>query len=176
MSLTGWCSFHPLNPASNRMTTRSGSLVALLPLLVACAREPSADAFVPVADVQELMLHVLEPAAEHYWDAVGWVIDLDATTEIFPRSHEEWEAVVNAAYVVTESGNLLMMDPRRIDDGAWMSFSRALIEAGRVAISAAVAEDRDAVFDAGAEVYYACTACHSAYALETLRPNAVPTE
>ncbi len=153
--------------------TPSRWLAACLPLLVACAPDESAEAFIPVADVQQLMLHVLEPAAEHYWDAVGWVIDFDGTTEIFPRSHEEWEAVVNAAYVVAESGNLLMMDPRRVDDAAWVSMSQALIAVGRDAIAAAEAEDRDAVFDAGAEVYYACTACHSAYALETLRPNAV---
>ena len=155
------------------MTIRSRWLAGLVTVLVACAPDRSADAFVPVSDVQQLMLHVLEPAAEHYWDAVGWVIDLDGTTEIVPSSHEEWEAVVNAAYVVAESGNLLMMDPRRLDDGAWLSMSQALVEVGRDAIAAAEAEDRDAVFDAGAEVYYACTACHSAYALETLRPNVV---
>ena len=79
------------------MTTRSGGLAALLLLLVACAPDESAEAFIPVADVQQLMLHVLEPAAEHYWDAVGWVIDFDGTTEIVPRSHEEWEATLHTS-------------------------------------------------------------------------------
>ena len=124
-----------------------------------------------VADVQELMATVLEPAAEVYWDAVGWIIDASGTTEIRPSSPEEWEAVRNAAFVIAESGNLLMMEGRALDQDAWMTLSRSLIDVGRRAIEAAEARDDMAVFDMGAEVYYVCTACHSTYALETLRPN-----
>ena len=127
-----------------------------------------------VADVQELMATVVEPAAEVYWDAVGWIIDASGTTEIRPGSPEEWEAVRNAAFVIAESGNLLMMEGRAVDQDAWIALSRSLIDTGRRAIEAAEARDEQAVFDMGAEVYYVCTACHATYALETLRPNARP--
>ena len=142
-------------------------------LLAGCAEQEAATPpFQAVADVQQLMLSVVEPAAEVYWDAVGWIIDANGTQEIRPTTDEEWEAVRNAAYVVAESGNLLMMDGRALDDGAWISMSRAMTEVARSAIAAAEARDEQAVFDAGAEIYYTCTACHSAYALDTLRPSA----
>jgi hypothetical protein len=157
------------------MSLRKGVRLLLPLLLVGCAAEPdSPSPYRPVADVQQLMLTVVEPAAEVYWDAVGWIIDASGTQEIRPTTDEEWEAVRNAAYVVAESGNLLMMEGRAVDDGAWIAMSQSLIEVARTAIAAAEARDEAAVFDAGAEIYYACTACHGAYALETLRPNVIP--
>jgi hypothetical protein len=145
--------------------------------LSGCAPADAPEApFVVVADVPQLMLSILEPAAEQYWDAVGWIDDIETgTTEIRPSSPEQWDAIRNAAFVVAESGNLLMMDGRAVDDGAWISMSRSMIDVARTAITAAEARDEAAVFDAGAEIYYTCTACHSAYAVDILRPN-VATE
>ncbi|MEC7386788.1 MAG: hypothetical protein VYD22_03715, partial [Gemmatimonadota bacterium] len=52
-------------------------------LLLGCANDvPSSSNYEAVADVQELMLSVLEPAAEAYWDAVGWIIDETGEHEI----------------------------------------------------------------------------------------------
>ena len=136
-----------------------------------CGCTPDAQTFVEVADVQQLMTSVLEPAAEVYWDAVGTIIDENGTVEIAPSTDEEWQAVRNAAFVIAESGNLLMMESRALDRGPWMALSRAMIEAGRGALDAAVAEDASAVFDAGAEVYYACSGCHATYAQEIVRPS-----
>ena len=100
-----------------------------------------------------------------------WIIDASGTTEIRPESPEEWEAVRNAAYQVAESGNLMMMPGRGVDEPEWMAFSQALIDVGRRAIEAAEAQDEQGVFDVGAEIYAACTACHATYAVETLRPG-----
>lgn len=127
--------------------------------------------FEPVADVQQLMLAVLEPAAEVYWDAVGWIVDSTGTQEIRPTTIEEWEAVRNAAYVMAESGNLLMMEGRAVDDGPWIGMSQAMIEVSQRALAAAEARDEAAVFELGGQVYQACTGCHATYAVETLRPN-----
>jgi hypothetical protein len=132
--------------------------------------------FEPVADVQQLMLTIVEPAAEVYWDAVGWIIDGTGTHEIRPETEEDWEEVLNAAYMVAESGNLLMMDGRRPDDRTWVAMSRAMIEAGRQAIAAAEAQDEAAVFEVGGAVYQTCTGCHAIYAAETLRPSFRPDE
>ena len=141
-------------------------------LLLGCANDvPDSSNYEVVADVQELMLSVLEPAAEAYWDAVGWIIDETGEHEIAPANPEEWEAVRNAAFVIAESGNLLMMDSRVLDQTSWIAMSKAMVQVGRIAIEAAETRDKNAVFDAGAEVYYVCTACHATYALDTLRPN-----
>lgn len=153
------------------LTTRLGTLFVVV-LLSACDGAPQPPPFDPVADVKQLMVSVLEPAAEVYWDAVGSVIDANGTVEFAPKNDEEWDAVRNSAFVIAESGNLLMMTPRARDTGEWMTLSRAMIDAGERAIKAAESRDRDAVFDVGADVYDSCTNCHAKYAIETLRPNA----
>jgi hypothetical protein len=127
--------------------------------------------FTPVADVQQLMATVVEPAAEVYWDAVGWIVDSTGTTYLRPGTVEEWEAVRNAAFVLAESGNLLMMEGRAVDDGPWMGMSQAMTDVARTAIQMAEARNEQGVFDVGAEVYFACTNCHARYAVETLRPS-----
>jgi hypothetical protein len=129
--------------------------------------------FRPVADVKQLMVSVVEPAAEVYWDAVGSVSDKNGTVEIEPKTDEEWIAVRNSAYVVAEAGNLLMMNSRAKDSGDWMKLSEALVDVGQRAIRAAESKDKTAVFDVGAEVYDACVACHVKYATPLIRPNAV---
>jgi hypothetical protein len=130
--------------------------------------------FVLVADIQQIMHNVLDPAADAYWQSVGWIIDADGEHLFAPESEEEWEEVVDAAFTVAESGNLLLMEGRAVDRGAWTTLSRSMIEAGREAIAAAEARDHEAVFRAGGDLYHACVSCHSMYAVETLRPAANP--
>ncbi len=155
------------------MRTRRYFPLAVLILLSGCTSDASEGSSVPfttVADTQQLMASILDPAAEVYWDAVGWIIDASGTTEIRPGSLEEWEAVRNAAFMIAESGNLLMMDGRAVDEGAWMGMSQSMIDVGRRAIEAAEARDEQGVFDMGAEIYFACTNCHAVYAVQTLNP------
>jgi hypothetical protein len=147
--------------------------LAVLILLSGCVSDASEGPSLPfttVADTQQLMASILEPASEVYWDAVGWIIDASGTTEIRPGSLEEWEAVRNAAFIIAESGNLLMMDGRAVDEEAWMGMSQSMIDVGRRAIAAAEARDEQGVFDMGAEIYFACTNCHAVYAVQTLNP------
>ncbi len=117
------------------------------------------------------MASVVEPAAEVFWDAVGSVDDSTGTTELYPRSAEEWDAVRNSAYVFTESGNLMMMAPRARDQKEWMTLSRAMIDVGARAIKAAEAHDTAAVFSVGAELYDTCTNCHARYSIGQPRPS-----
>lgn len=150
--------------------------LVLLGALLGCgcnrAAPPAPPPFRPVADVKQLMASVIEPAAEVYWDAVGSVVDANGTVEIEPKTDEEWGAVRNSAYVIAESGNLLMMSSRAKDQADWITLSQALVDVGQRAIRAAEAKDKTAVFDVGAEVYDTCVACHAKYALPTMRPNA----
>ncbi len=143
-------------------------------LLLGCGSDPTP--YVAVADVKDLMTSVLEPAAEVYWDAVGEILDENGVHEIRPSTDEEWDAVRNAAFVLAESGNLLMMNGRARDRGEWTAMSQAMIESGREALRAAEARNTAAIFDAGADVYYVCSECHAKYALETLRPSDTRTD
>jgi cytochrome c5 len=160
-------------------------LVAMSAALIACDRAPATPpaaapplattsaSFVPVADMRQLMAYVVEPAAEVFWDAVGSVEDSSGLHALAPRTTEEWDAVRSSAYMVTESGNLMMMGTRVRDQQDWLTLSRAMIEAGKGAIKAAEARDTAAVFNAGAELYATCTACHSRYAIGAPRPSDV---
>jgi len=89
-----------------------------------CAPEPPP--FDEVADVRQLMLTVLDPAADVYWDSVGTIMDLDGTKEIAPGTTAEWEAVRNAAMIVAESGNLLLTPGRAKEGEQWTELARAL--------------------------------------------------
>ena len=146
--------------------------LSLVIMSAGCTSAPAAPPYRPVADVKTLMASILEPAAEVYWDAVGIIVDEHGEQHIEPTTVEQWDAVRNAAYVVAESGNLLMMPSRAIDGGEWMDASRLMVEAARKAIRAAEARDKDAVFDVGAEMYDSCTNCHAKYSPDILRPNA----
>ena len=112
------------------------------------------------------MASVVDPTADIYWGAVGTVIDEKGITEITPTTTEEWDAARNAAIIVAETGNLLMMSSRAKDGGEWMKQARALVDVGQKAIRAAESHNRNAVFDTGAEMYDVCTSCHVKYALE----------
>lgn len=120
----------------------------------------------PVASVLELMESVVAHSAEEYWGAVSIVVDEDGVTENFPEGDEEWEEVWSAGMTLAESGNLLMMPPRAIEEEAWMRHSRDLVEVGREAAQAARERDPDRVLAVGEEVYNVCVACHDDYAAE----------
>ena len=121
----------------------------------ACGGAPPAPPLKPVADVKQLMQFVVEPAADAYWDGVGTIVDASGVTEFKPETSGEWDALVNHAYVIAETGNLMMLGGRPRDGGEWMRLSRALV-------------------DVGGEVYEACTNCHAQYANELGRPNTQP--
>ncbi len=152
-------------------TQRWLGVVALV--LAACSpgEEEEASTYRPVGDMAQLMAGVVEPAAEVIWDAVGVIVDAEGEHQLAPQTEEEWLAVRSAAYTIAESGNLLMMPGRALDQGAWITMSQSLVEMGERAIEAADARNLEAVFDVGAEIYYVCTNCHGTYAIETLRPN-----
>ena len=150
------------------MKLLSAGLVSLM--VCACAGEPAAPApeqrlppFKPVADVRVLMESVIAHAAEVYWESVEVVVSDAGIEENYPENDEEWEAVWAAGLTLAESGNLLMMAPRARDDDAWMTFAAALVDAGVAAAAAGEAKNPDLVFEAGAQVYDACTACHTRY-------------
>ncbi len=145
--------------------------VALSALAIGgCAPEPAASAppipFEPVLEMHDLMASVLDPATDVIWGAAGAVITEDGEQDLSPTDDAGWQAVFNAAALVAETGNLLMLPGRAEDAGDWMEYSSALIAAGLKAMAAAKAKDANAVFDAGGELYRVCVACHQSYSMD----------
>lgn len=166
-----------------RRLVRSGSVSLALALamlgLGGCADEPQATAqapegappaapatpappYKPVATNLELMESLIAHAADEYWGSVRVVVDENGETEYFPETDEEWEEVWAAGLSLAESGNLLMMPPRAVDD-EWIRISGKLVDAGVEAAAAALARDTEAVFAAGERVYNVCVECHQRY-------------
>ncbi len=115
--------------------------------------------------VKEVMRHIVNPAAELYWKAAGEVDTAEGEIHRAPKpeDNDRWAAAVNAAAVLQESGNLLMLQGRARDDKQWMKIAQQLADAGALAKTAAEARDEKKTFDAGSALYDACYACHGRY-------------
>jgi len=135
-------------------------------LVVGCSAltPPPAPPFNTAVNVKELMAWIVDPSVDVIWDSVGTIYTEAGTKELAPRTDEQWDAVRNSAAIVAESGNLLLMDGRARDRGAWMSFASALTDAANGARKAAEARNIDALFAAGEDLYRVCSACHLRYA------------
>ena len=152
----------------------------LLPLalltLVSCSGQQEEDTgatdnasrYNTTLNMQQLMALVLEPASDVLWDSGGWVLDAAGYEELYPTTDEGWDYVRAQAAVVVETGNLMALPGRAVDNDAWMIYSQGLSEAGLRAMAAAEARDEEEFFQAGAQLYSVCTACHQGYNPEIL--------
>jgi len=139
------------------------SMIAAIAVLVcgACGG-PQPPPFKPIADVKQLM-GPIDQSADVIWEATGEIISKDGVLERRPKNQEEWDKVRNAAIMLTEAGNLLMMTPRAKDGDVWMERSQAMIDTGQAAWKAAEAKNVAQLFTVGGDVYEACSQCHRRY-------------
>ena len=125
--------------------------------------ETAAPATVPVATVAQIMNGITGPNASVVYNAVGTIINADGVTEIEPKNDEEWANVANAAAAVIESGNLLLIGDRALDNGEWVTMTKAMIERGQAVLKAAQAKDKDAILETGGPLNETCDMCHAQY-------------
>jgi hypothetical protein len=150
------------------------TFIPFLPLLAAAcigcgqAEESPTVAFDTTLSTAELMAHVIDPAAQGVWSRAGWIMDANGETALFPTIESEWAAAENAAAMVAEAGNMLLLPGRqRIlaedDNGDWPRFARTLSERAHAVRAATESRQLQAMFDAGGDLYQACVACHEKY-------------
>ena len=119
-------------------------------------------------DMTEFMAHVLEPMADVLWKSAGWILDEnEGYFELYPTDDESWLNVHDHGAMIVEAGNLMLL-PGRTQDGAWTTYAQATSEVGLRIMSAADAQNNEDLFQAGAQLYSVCTACHQAYNPEIL--------
>ena len=146
-------------------------LIALVVVLSNACSPPDESAAIEAANsnydttlnVQEIMTLVLEPASDILWDSGGWIVDASGFEELYPTTDDGWEYVRAQAAVIVESGNMLALPNRAEDNDAWMIYSKGLSSAGLMAMEAAATQNKEDFFQAGAQLYSVCTACHQAY-------------
>ena len=150
-----------------RIDAAAALIVLAAALSAGCAPQRlQSPPFKPVANVDQLMDGVLAPAADAYWRAVSIVVDESGVSENFPETDEEWERVWAAGIALAESGNLLMMAPRAVNEPDWMRMSGALVDVGAEAAAAALTRDPEAVLDVGERIYSVCLDCHDQYVVD----------
>jgi hypothetical protein len=149
--------------------------VAVMAALCACESkapapvEPAVSSgpeYLQVADIKQLMNWILDPSSDVIWGAVGTIVTEEGQKELAPETDEQWTAIRDAAAMVAESGNLLLLPGRARDQGDWAKHAHDLTKAAQAAIAAAEAKDTESLFTAGGDIYLVCTACHQQYALE----------
>jgi hypothetical protein len=125
--------------------------------------------FEATANMKDLMLNVIDPAADGLWEAVGTVITLEGRFEKAPQTDDEWAGVRASAIQLAESGNLLMLPSRSGGSAEWIKEAKAMIDASNRARKAIEAKDKDALFTIGGDIYDVCTNCHKQFALQLTR-------
>jgi hypothetical protein len=117
----------------------------------------------PVASVRQIMTGIVAPAATVVYEAVATTVTAAGTEETRPQNDAEWARVADSAAALAESGNLLLLSGRAVDQGDWATISRALTEAATVALKAAEAKDADGILYAGSAINDTCDNCHAKY-------------
>ncbi|MDP3719327.1 MAG: hypothetical protein Q8T13_16310 [Acidobacteriota bacterium] len=131
---------------------------------------PPPPPFQTTANMKDLMLNVLDPAADGLWDSVGTIMTVEGTFEKFPATDDEWAGVRANAIQLAESGNLLMLPQRSNGSAEWVADAQDLITQSGRALKAIEAKDKDAVFTIGGDIYDVCTNCHRKFSPELVRP------
>ena len=106
-----------------------------------------------VGTTLQVMHAIVKPASDAVFAAGGEP----------PKDPKAWTALENHAVALAESGNLLMLGDRVKDQGDWMKFSRALVDASAGALKAAQAKNADAMSTASDAIYETCENCHMKY-------------
>lgn len=141
--------------------------ILALSFLSGCAKPEVLEMpYAPTVSMHSFMVWMLEPASDVLWDSAGFIVTEEGEQDLQPTTQQGWDAVRNAATVVAESGNLLMMPGYRADEADWVEYAAGVTRAALQAREAAIAKDADALFNAGGALYNVCRACHNKYIIE----------
>lgn len=145
--LAGCSKTEPAHSASTPVTTTAA---------------PAAPTFKVVGPSRQIMLAMTIPSSDAVFGAAAEP----------PTTDEQWVTVERAALTLAESGNLLLMPGRAVDDGEWSRYSHMLVDTAAQAYAAAQAKGIDGVSDAGNLIYEACEGCHKKYMPQPAAPAA----
>jgi cytochrome c556 len=155
----------------------------------ACARtKPAEPDLLKSATIKDIMDSMVDPSGEFLFGSVAEISDEHGITEKAPQTDEEWKEVRRHAITLLEAPNLLVMAGRKVaqageksenpqvelqpeqiqalldsDRASFAGRARALQEAATMALKAADARNKDALFDAATQIDKACENCHIHY-------------
>lgn len=146
-------------------------MAAVAVALTSCDKLPARNDYNTSIDVQELMVHVIDPAAFMFWRGSGYEITEAGERDLSPTTPEGWKTVEDGAAIVAEAGNMLMLPNRaRAPEAEWNKYAKLMTERALEAKDAAMKQDKQAVFDTGGRLYEVCVACHTKFIPVTEEP------
>jgi hypothetical protein len=116
-----------------------------------------------VATVKQVMDGIVAPAAGKVFDSVATIVTFAGTEDRQPRTEAEWALVGANAAAIVESGNLLLMGNRLIDEDEWITMTRAMMDAAIISLKATEARDPEALLNSGEALNESCDTCHMKY-------------
>ena len=165
-----------------------GAACASQPAAPPAAAAPPAPPYTTSSTIKEIMMWMVDPAADQVWQAVMTVESAKGTIDTAPRNDEEWNVARRGAITLMEASNLLMMPGRHVgrpgekseapgvelepaemeanilkDIPEFHKAALGLHEAATHALAAVDAKDSQKLFEVGEEVERACEHCHSRY-------------
>jgi hypothetical protein len=171
-------------------------LVTLLAIAACQKREtppPAAAAtpqpeYMPDATIKDLMIHVIDTAADTVWLSVTTIATDKGLIETTPQNEEEWAKVRGGAIQLAEAANLLMIPGRHVarpgeksetpgvelepsemeelinkDRPAFYQRAKALHDAAMLTLKAVEEKNPQKIFDLGENIDQACENCHRQY-------------
>ena len=114
----------------------------------------------PVGTMGELMMSMTHPAANEI---------LLSAHRGGPETDSQWRAIQRAAVLLGESGNVMMMSGRALDQGNWIREARSLVDVATAAYRAAGDRDGNALVALSEPLSASCIECHKLY-----RPDVHP--
>lgn len=184
--------------ASFAMTSARRPLLSLLllPLLLAgCGQSAppaavAASPFLTSTSLQDLMVSVVDPAADALWDSVSTEATKAGIVEHQPSSDADWQALRRQAVTLVEASNLLVVEGRPVvaagkkvedahvagvltaaetqqaiaaDRPRFIKLAHGLHDAAKLALEAVDGRDAGKVLAAGSAIQVACENCHVVY-------------
>lgn len=144
----------------------------------------------PIVSVKELMRDLIDPVADNVFDSVAIIVDKNKTTDIRPRTQEDWDKVAIGGTMLAEVSYLLKvkrpfapahdnketpgaeeveLTPEEItakvqkDPVEWNARIEALRNVGLQVLDIVKRKDIEELWDAADNLEMACENCHRSY-------------
>ena len=179
-------------PTVRRLVSRFSVVAVLVAAASGCTSEPqessSPPPYQPATSIQDIMLSVVDPAADTIWESVATIVTFGNIEERRPSTDEEWEALRHQAVRLVEATNLLLMPGRVVarpgfrsenpgielepeevqalideDLATWYQLLGDYYGVASSMLSAIEARDADRLFDEGGPLDVTCERCHQRY-------------
>jgi hypothetical protein len=143
----------------------------------------------PIVSVKELMHNLIDPVADNVFDSVAIIVDKNKTTDIQPRTAEDWDKVAIGGTMLAEASYLLkvkrpfappgeketlgaeeveltpdeMTAKVQKDPVEWNARIEALRNVGLQVLDIVKRKDTQELWDAADNLEMACENCHRSY-------------